>query len=117
MPSASDMDDLMLLTAQQAAALLGVDPKTLRRWGPPYVQMPGGARRFRRSALRVWIEQHQQEGTSAAVVAAAVSRSRARARNAWSGWKAVARGRSNSASTVLDFAEVAGLRPRKPPAP
>jgi hypothetical protein len=56
--------DLTLLTAADAAAMLGIDPKTFRGLGAPYVQI-GAHRRYTRASLRRWVERQKgAPGTS-----------------------------------------------------
>lgn len=50
-----------LLTEAEVARLLGLSPRTLRRWrhanrsGPPFVYI-GGRVRYRRDELEAWLE-------------------------------------------------------------
>ncbi len=55
-----------LLTTEQAAKLLQLAPRTLRRWrseskGPPYVRLGARRVRYRRAALEAWLRQHETE--------------------------------------------------------
>jgi excisionase family DNA binding protein len=60
-----------LLRVGEAAALLGVDPDTLRDWATQgrvaFIRTPGGHRRFRRSDLDLFITMHVQETKPSAV--------------------------------------------------
>lgn len=66
------MADDYLLTPEQAALRLQLDPDTLRNWrsqqkGPQFVKLGGrgqGSVRYRRADLRAWIEAHVATGTS-----------------------------------------------------
>jgi excisionase family DNA binding protein len=65
MPQGRDQE-AGLLTPRQAAQYLNVALRTLQSWqergiGPPSIKFPSGARRYRRSDLDRWIEEHQEE--------------------------------------------------------
>jgi excisionase family DNA binding protein len=51
-----------LLTDPQAAALLGVEPRTLRLWrhtrGLPHIKLTSKVIRYRRSDLDAWLSRH-----------------------------------------------------------
>ena len=54
-----------LLTTEQAAALLQLSPRTLRRWrsegkGPPWVALGSRRVRYRRAAIQAWLEAHER---------------------------------------------------------
>lgn len=56
---------LRMLTPGEAAALLGVSPKTLYRWrkagdGPPFVQLGPHTWRCSEAALTRWIQQRRR---------------------------------------------------------
>jgi|RhiMetdeSRZDD1v2_1073273.scaffolds.fasta_scaffold2852332_1 excisionase family DNA binding protein len=55
-----------LLTTEQAAELLQLSPRTLRRWrtegkGPPYIRLGARRVRYRRGAILDWARAHEQE--------------------------------------------------------
>jgi excisionase family DNA binding protein len=55
-----------LLTTQQAAALLQLSPRTLRRWrvegkGPPFIRLGSRRVRYRREAVMDWAQRQEQE--------------------------------------------------------
>ncbi len=55
-----------LLTTEQAASLLQLSPRTLRRWrsegkGPPYVRLGSRRVRYRRQAIEAWLREHETE--------------------------------------------------------
>jgi excisionase family DNA binding protein len=56
-----------LLTLSAAAKILGVHPRTLRTWSDreylPYLQTPGGHRRFRKTDLQNFVQNIEHGGT------------------------------------------------------
>ena len=58
-PAASPAE---LLTDQQAAAILAVEPRTLRLWrqsrGLPHLRLTSKVIRYRRSDLDAWLARH-----------------------------------------------------------
>ena len=60
------MDDDRLLTKQETADLLHVSVRTLDKYtaagtGPPYIVLPGGQRRWRRAAVRAWMDEQNAQ--------------------------------------------------------
>jgi excisionase family DNA binding protein len=51
-----------LLTDEQAAALLSVEPRTLRLWrherGLPHIRLTSKVIRYRRADIDVWLSRH-----------------------------------------------------------
>ena len=99
-------DDLRLLTAQEAAAELGVDVKTLRLWSPPAIVLGGGTKRYTRALLRDWLAQQRRDGWQVE------KRSPSRAKNTSRAGQGRITGKSHSPSTVIEFEKAAGLRTR-----
>ncbi len=116
--------DLRLLTAREAAALLGVSLKTFRDLGIPRVRLRRGAGhpRYTRALLSAWVQQ-QQETTSCPSTAPSApggppaAGSRSPAKNGSSSGKVVPFGTTTSRSTEPAFAEAAGLANSKRPPP
>jgi len=55
-----------LLTETEAARVLKVSPRTLRRWravseGPPWTRLGPRQVRYRRAALQKWLEENERE--------------------------------------------------------
>ena len=64
-----DAEDFDLMTAEETAALLGIKETTLYKWrergqGPPYIKM-GGALRFRRNAVKRWLDESEIDPAAA----------------------------------------------------
>lgn len=56
------MSENHLLTTEQAAEILNLQPGTLSRWrylgkGPPWIRVSGRTVRYRRSELELWIAE------------------------------------------------------------
>ena len=98
-----------LLNATQAAALLGVNRATFRRWNPPAVVL-NERRWFTEPALAQWLRS--RETSCATPVPPAVNPKPSPAKNTSSAAKGRMTGTSTSPSNVVAFAEAAGLRTR-----
>lgn len=64
-----------LMNQEQAAALLGLSPRTLEQWrlkggGPAFVRMSHRCVRYRREALDAWLMAREVTSTSAPRLAA-----------------------------------------------
>ena len=60
---------MQLLTTEQAAELLGLEPATLATWrwrgfGPPHVRLSARAVRYRRDDLASWLDSRTRRSTS-----------------------------------------------------
>jgi hypothetical protein len=72
-----DLDEL--LTNEQTADLLGIQPNTLEHWrcagkGPPFVKLgkhPASPIRYVKSRLMAWIDENTHESTSSYTAATA----------------------------------------------
>jgi len=100
--------DLALLTAIEAAKLLRVDTKTLRRMGVTFIRGGGSKRYYTVALLRAWQAER-------AVKCQQDDANRSQASNISRGVRVRRTGTSTSRSTVVDFEKALGLRPRKTP--
>ncbi len=98
--------DLTLLTANAAAAILGVDVKTFKKMAVPYI-LAGRSRRYTRQGLQMWLERSLVDpygeqftaGTSVKSRGSNTSRAAPTARS----------GISASKSEVVEFAKLLAL--------
>ena len=68
-PDATADDHDALLTEQQAATLLNVNPRTLQKWrvkggGPPFVRISRRCIRYRPRDIRHWAQNRVKSSTS-----------------------------------------------------
>jgi hypothetical protein len=101
------MADLTLLTAQAAAKILDVDPKTFRKMPVPFI-IAGNSRRYTRAILEGWLERSVQQ-CQQIDQNAGPRRGKSRVSNTLSSGRGRPSGRSASGSAVIDFEQVAGL--------
>src|SRR5579872_3574930 len=111
-PVDSSDGDLAFLTAQEAARLLRIDVKTLRSSTAPYIKL-GKNRRYTKPLLKQW--QAEEALKCQVQRAAADAAPRSRGSSISRAVPAHRNGKLISASEVVDFAKVAGLKPRKLP--
>ena len=102
--------DMALLTALQAAAILGVDPKTFRSMNAPFI-VAGRSRRYTRTLLQQWLErsvrqcQQTQESPPARLKGG-----KSPGKNTSGAAPGRRSGKSRSESNIIEFEKVAGLR-------
>lgn len=74
-PATDDpLDDLpTLITTEELAALLRVDPSTIRRWrtsrpiqGPPFVHLSERVTKYHIDDVRAWLAEHRVDPRAAA---------------------------------------------------
>lgn len=104
--------DLRPMTGTEAAAFLGIDRATLRRWSPPGMLI-NGRRRYAQRRLLEWLKERETAACNASPQPRGDEKqSPSRGKNTSFSGPARPTGTSTSPSKVVDFAAVAGLRTR-----